>query len=146
MSERTTCFFGCVTTVTEPNLLRPLGLLLSERQVPQIVVMVRNHRETMESLEPVIVLHTQEVTASSPVAPTIKSIGFYAVDCSQRIDSQLSDVVAFATAGVSGSNVSGALGRLPTASTKNSPFEFEARWSNSFVQGQRKRLLCNQPG
>jgi hypothetical protein len=34
--------FCCVTTVTEPYLLRRLGLFLSEKQIPQIVVIVRN--------------------------------------------------------------------------------------------------------
>ncbi len=47
-------------------------MLFERKQIPQIVVIVRNSRKTMESLEPMTVLHTQEVTGSSPVAPTIE--------------------------------------------------------------------------
>jgi hypothetical protein len=63
--------FSCVITVTKLNLLRPFGLRSSEAQIPQIVVNVRNWRKTMETSELMILRHTQEVTGSSPVAPTI---------------------------------------------------------------------------
>jgi hypothetical protein len=55
-----------------PIRLRVPGLLLSEKQIPQIVVNVRSWRKTMETLESMILLHTQEVAGSSPAAPTIE--------------------------------------------------------------------------
>jgi len=78
----TSCFSllsRCAKTVSESHLLRVPGLLSSEEQIPQIVVNVRSWRETMETLEEMTLLHTQEVTGSSPVAPTIQNkalIGF----------------------------------------------------------------------
>jgi hypothetical protein len=62
--------FSCVITVTKLNLVRPFGLRSSEAQIPQIVVNVRNWRKTVETSERMILLHTQEVTGSSPVAPS----------------------------------------------------------------------------
>jgi len=34
--------FDCVRTVPKLDLLKPLGLLLSEKQIPQVVVNIRN--------------------------------------------------------------------------------------------------------
>ncbi len=62
---------GCVTSVSEPHLLEPPGLFLSEEQIPQAVANLRSWRSAMETLEPMLVLHTQEVWGSSPRAPTI---------------------------------------------------------------------------
>ena len=78
----TSCFgllSRCAKTVSESHLLRVPGLLSSEEQIPQIVVNVRSWRETMETLEEMTLLHTQEVTGSSPVAPTIRINNLQAV-------------------------------------------------------------------
>lgn len=64
--------FRCARTVSESYLLEPCGLLFERKQIPQNVVNVRNWRKPMETLETVILLHTQEVAGSSPVAPTNK--------------------------------------------------------------------------
>ncbi len=46
------------------------GLLSSEEQIPQVIVNVRNWQKTVETLESIILLDTQEVTDSSSVEPT----------------------------------------------------------------------------
>lgn len=50
--------FCCVKTVSERQPLRVPGLLSSEEQIPQIVVKIRNWRQTMESLEGITLLDT----------------------------------------------------------------------------------------
>jgi hypothetical protein len=57
--------------VSESYLLERCGLLYERKQIPQRVVAVRNWRKPIETLERMILLHTQRVTGSSPVAPTI---------------------------------------------------------------------------
>ena len=42
---------GCAKTVSELHLLKPPGLLFERKQIPQIVVIVRIQRKTMEPLE-----------------------------------------------------------------------------------------------
>jgi hypothetical protein len=58
--------------VSELHLLRAPGLLSSEEQIPQIVVNIRIWQKAMDALEPMTVLHTQEVWGSSPRAPTTR--------------------------------------------------------------------------
>lgn len=76
--------FSCVITVTKLNLVRPFGLRSSEAQIPQIVVNVRNWRKTMETSERMILLHTQEVTGSGPVAPTTEQVSETIAKLSRR--------------------------------------------------------------
>src|SRR5580700_11376869 len=71
--NETSCFSllsGCAKTVSEPHVLILPGLLSSEEQIPQIVVNVRSWRETMETLEEMTLLDTQEVRDSSSLRPT----------------------------------------------------------------------------
>ena len=64
-----------IPTVSKPyqNLysLRPGNLPLSEKQTPQVIDKSKSRKNAREPKEASWELHTQEVTGSSPVAPTI---------------------------------------------------------------------------
>ena len=62
---------SCAKTVSKLHLLGGRELLFERKQLPQSDVNTRNLREPIETLEKISLLHTQEVTGSSPVAPTI---------------------------------------------------------------------------
>jgi len=53
---------------------------LSERQTPQLIEKPENTIEMLEPKEGHCRLHTQEVTGSSPVAPTIRISNLQAAD------------------------------------------------------------------
>jgi hypothetical protein len=63
-----------IKTVSKPVPLILLGLFAERKQTPQIVESRRKRVEVMEPKKPGPPLHTQEVTGSSPVAPTINKI------------------------------------------------------------------------
>ena len=64
-----------IPTVSKPyqnlNSLRPGNLPLSEKQTPQVIDKSKSRKNAMEPKEASWGLHTQEVTGSSPVTPTI---------------------------------------------------------------------------
>ena len=62
-----------IKTVSKRRVMEQRDLLLSEEQTPYIVEKPKNGRDTEEPKEARCRLHTQEVTGSSPVAPTTKS-------------------------------------------------------------------------
>jgi hypothetical protein len=43
--------FCCAKTVSEPDLLKPPELRFERKQIPRIVVNIRNNRKAMEPLE-----------------------------------------------------------------------------------------------
>jgi hypothetical protein len=57
--------------VSKLDLLSPLGLLLSEKQVPQVVVKIENQTQTMEPFEAMPLSYKQDAGGSSPSPPTI---------------------------------------------------------------------------
>ena len=61
-------------TVTEPLVLKWLGLASSEKQIPQVVVFVRNQRSRMELLE-AIPLRPRQVRYQAALRPD-----FYLLD------------------------------------------------------------------
>ena len=61
----------CQNCVRTPSILNRLGLLFERKQIPQIVVNVRNWRKTMEPLEITRVPWAQGVGRSNRPAPTI---------------------------------------------------------------------------
>lgn len=63
-------FFGCARTVSEPDLFKRLRLLFERKQIPRIVVNIRNSRKTMEPLEATRLPYKQEVAGSIPAPPT----------------------------------------------------------------------------
>ena len=64
------CFGDRIKTVSKPDPFEQWDLLLSEEQTPHIVEKPENRTYPMEPKEASRGLHTQEVTGSSPVAPT----------------------------------------------------------------------------
>ena len=60
--------------MSKPHLFFRRELLFERKQLPQCVVNVRNLRKPIKTLERMILLHTQEVTGSSPVAPTTPAL------------------------------------------------------------------------
>jgi hypothetical protein len=62
--------FRCAKTVSELDLLKSLELLFERKQIPRIIVNIRNSRKTMEPLEAAWLPWAQEVAGSNPVAPT----------------------------------------------------------------------------
>jgi hypothetical protein len=68
------CRASCAKTVSKLHLLDGRELLFERKQLPQSDVNTRNLREPIETLEKISLLHTQEVTGSSPVAPTIPAL------------------------------------------------------------------------
>jgi len=60
-----------IKTVSKREHLEPRDLPLSEEQTPHIVEKPKNRSYALEPKEARCGLHTQEVTGSSPVAPTI---------------------------------------------------------------------------
>jgi hypothetical protein len=63
--------FRCAKTVYELHLFEPLGFLVELKQIPQIVVIVRNSRETKEYLKATRAPYKQEVRSSSLRPPSI---------------------------------------------------------------------------
>ncbi len=59
-------------TVSKLQLFEALGLLFERKQIPQIVVIVRNSRKTTEPLEPTPLPWAQGVGRSNRPAPTIR--------------------------------------------------------------------------
>ena len=66
----TPLLFSCAKTVFESHLFQPKGLLFERKQIPQIVVIVRIQRKTMEPLEQTTVPWAQGVGRSNRPAPT----------------------------------------------------------------------------
>jgi hypothetical protein len=62
--------FGRIKTVSKRDPFERWDLPLSEEQTPHIVEKPKNRRDAMEPKGASRGLHTQEVTGSSPVAPT----------------------------------------------------------------------------
>ena len=56
--------FRCAKTVSELDLLKSLELLFERKQIPRIVVNIRNSRKTMEPLEATWLPYKQEVHSS----------------------------------------------------------------------------------
>jgi hypothetical protein len=82
--------FDRIKTVSKRDPFERWDLPLSEKQTPHMVEKPKNRRDTMEPEEASWGLHTQEVTGSSPVAPTIKRSDpillakFLRFNCSRR--------------------------------------------------------------
>ena len=66
----TRLLFNCAKTVSEPDLLKRPGLLFERKQIPQIIVNVRNSRTATEPLETTRVPWAQGVGRSNRPAPT----------------------------------------------------------------------------
>ncbi len=73
----TLLLFSCAKTVSEAHLFQLPGLPFERKQIPQIVVIVRIQRKTMEPLEQTLVPWAQGVGRSNRPAPTnrINKIG-----------------------------------------------------------------------
>jgi hypothetical protein len=70
-AEPALLLFNCAETVSESRLFQQKGLPFERKRIPQIVVIVRIQRKTMEHLEQTTVPYKQEVRGSSPRPPTI---------------------------------------------------------------------------
>ena len=66
----TPLLFRCAKTVSESHLFQPKGLPFERKHIPQIVVIVRIQRYTMEPLEQTTVPWAQGVGRSNRPAPT----------------------------------------------------------------------------
>ena len=62
--------FTCARTASESHLFQPKGLPFERKQIPQIVVIVRIQRKTMEPLEQTTVPWAQGVGRSNRPSPT----------------------------------------------------------------------------
>jgi hypothetical protein len=69
-AELALLLFNCAKTVSESHLFQPPGLLFERKQIPQIVVIVRIQRKTMEPLEQTTVPWAQGVGRSNRPDPT----------------------------------------------------------------------------
>ena len=74
LKQGTPLLFSCAKTVSEPHLLEPFGMPLSEKQIPQIAVNIWNRRKTMEPLEPTRAPWAQGVGRSNRPAPAKSSL------------------------------------------------------------------------
>jgi hypothetical protein len=59
--------FHCAKTVSEPH---PVALLFERKQIPRIVVTIRNSRKPIDRLEPISLPWAQGVVCSNHTAPT----------------------------------------------------------------------------
>jgi len=57
--------------VSEPHPLHPVNLLFERKQIPRIVVTIRNSRKPTEPVEPISLAWAQGVGRSNRPAPTI---------------------------------------------------------------------------
>jgi hypothetical protein len=70
LAELALLLFNCAKTVSESHLFQLPGLPFERKQIPQIVVIVRIQRKTMEPLEQTTVPWAQGVGRSNRPAPT----------------------------------------------------------------------------
>ena len=63
--------FHCAKTVPELDPFHPKTFLFERKQIPRIVVIIRNSRQPREPLEPISLPWAQGVRGSNPRAPTI---------------------------------------------------------------------------
>ena len=63
--------FHCAKTVSEPDPFDPMNLLVERKQIPRIVVTIRNSRKPTEPLEPISLPWARGVGRSNRPAPTI---------------------------------------------------------------------------
>jgi hypothetical protein len=66
----TPLLFNCARTVPEPHLLHPWNLRFERKQIPRIVVNIRNCRSAMEPLEAARLPWAQGVGRSNRPTPT----------------------------------------------------------------------------
>ena len=66
----TPLLFHCAKTVSEPHPFHPMTLLFERKQIPRIVVTIRNSRKPTEPLEPIALSWAQGVGRSNRPAPT----------------------------------------------------------------------------
>src|SRR5581483_10339117 len=60
----------CAKTVSEPHPFHPMTLLFERKQIPRIVVTIRNSRNSIDRLEPISLPWAQGVGRSNRPAPT----------------------------------------------------------------------------